>query len=301
MYSDYLFRLLVILSFLSVLSYVNGQSPISNINVQGNSVSTRIETPENYDRIAFSEDTYEYYLQNYPLHTADKKVMKYDGYEKLYECYVGVVVSDLNIAIDMIHGEHIIQFLRANFLFQNKRYDKINYCYDDGRRITFDQWGAGGRFVLKNSEYIIDTIASKDYSYESFKLYMKELYSKSTTQSLTMDTKYLQVSDINIGDVFVQPKEYNGPGHAVLVMDAAINSETGEKLVLLAQGFTPSQNIHILKNPYDESISPWYRVDDESPYFATAQWTFRKKHIRRFLIDANDSGSDLSNQMNTEE
>ena len=70
------------------------------------------------------------------------------------------------------------------------------------------------------------------------------------------------------------------PGHAVIVMDVAEN-ETGEKVFLLAQSYMPAQDMHILKNPNNPALSPWYSID-ETQDLRTPEWTFSWDQLRRF-------------------
>ena len=60
---------------------------------------------------------------------------------------------------------------------------------------------------------------------------------------------------MRIGDVFIIG---GSPGHAVIVVDMAVNPETHEKVFLLAQSYMPAQQIQLLKNNNDPDLSPWY-------------------------------------------
>ncbi|MDA1192282.1 MAG: DUF4846 domain-containing protein [Candidatus Poribacteria bacterium] len=71
------------------------------------------------------------------------------------------------------------------------------------------------------------------------------------------------------------------PGHAVIVIDVAVNTITGERLALLAQSYMPAQDPHVLVNSYDRSRSPWYRIDDSASLY-TPEWTFSPNTRRRF-------------------
>ncbi|MBN2610182.1 MAG: hypothetical protein JXB00_01355, partial [Bacteroidales bacterium] len=53
------------------------------------------------------------------------------------------------------------------------------------------------------------------------------------------------------------------------------------KVFLLAQSYMPAQDIQILKNPNDKSISPWYSLDFEGDLI-TPEWTFKKTDLKRF-------------------
>jgi hypothetical protein len=87
------------------------------------------------------------------------------------------------------------------------------------------------------------------------------------------------LATIAIGDVFIQG---GSPGHAVIVVDLAHNSLTGEKLVLLAQSYMPAQDIHVLKNPTNTELGPWYAVEDMAGQFRTPEWDFTGNDLRQF-------------------
>lgn len=79
----------------------------------------------------------------------------------------------------------------------------------------------------------------------------------------------VSIKNMNIGDVFIVG---GSPGHAVIVVDMAVNSD-GEKIFLLAQSYMPAQQTQILINPMDEDISPWYSLKRKEK-LVTPQWTF---------------------------
>ncbi len=54
-----------------------------------------------------------------------------------------------------------------------------------------------------------------------------------------------------------------------------------KKIFLLAQSYMPAQDIHILRNPDDEDLSPWYSVDFGEKLH-TPEWIFTKKELCRF-------------------
>lgn len=68
------------------------------------------------------------------------------------------------------------------------------------------------------------------------------------------------------------------PGHAVMVMDDAVN-ENGKKIYLLAQSYMPAQDIHVLNNPVNKNLSPWYEVNDDN-IIRTPEYSFTKNELR---------------------
>ena len=55
---------------------------------------------------------------------------------------------------------------------------------------------------------------------------------------------------------------------------------SGRKAFLLAQGFMPAQEFHILKNPLHEK-DPWYYVDELNYPLQTPSYSFEKGTLRR--------------------
>ncbi len=67
----------------------------------------------------------------------------------------------------------------------------------------------------------------------------------------------------------------------LIVVDVAI-SEPGERIFLLAQSYMPAQEIHILKNPNDSTLGPWYSTHLKDGVLATPEWTFSISDLNRF-------------------
>ncbi len=106
---------------------------------------------------------------------------------------------------------------------------------------------------------------------------MDMVFAYAGTISLAQELKPVAIEDMRIGDVFIQAS----PCHCVIVVDMAQNTETGEKLFMIAQSYMPAQDIQILKNYNDESISPWYSVDF-GDVLNTPEWKFNKGDLKRF-------------------
>jgi hypothetical protein len=87
----------------------------------------------------------------------------------------------------------------------------------------------------------------------------------------------IELKNIEPGDVLIRG---GFPGHAVIVMDVAISND-GRKVYLLAQSYMPAQDIHILVNPVNKDISPWYFANNET-IIKTPEYTFTKYELKRW-------------------
>ena len=80
------------------------------------------------------------------------------------------------------------------------------------------------------------------------------------------------------GDIF-----YHGgfPGHAVMVLNV-VENDLGNKMFILAQSYMPAQEMHILKNPINQDISPWYSLQEIEEVINTPEWIFDRAELMRW-------------------
>ena len=266
----YCFFFLFILIFGSCNTYISKNEIIDTeslntlevsklVNETKRTLTTKYRTPEGYTRINPS-DPFAVYLNHIPLKGEHGTVKLFDGTEKSNKSsYVGVI--DLQPFINNIQFHtNAIYRLRAEFLYQNKRFNEIDFKINN--KLSY----------VPYTKYV-----QGDYSYEKFLEYMELFLTATTTNSLSLSTSSIKLKDINIGDIFMQKSSTKS--HAVIVMDIAVNKK-GKKLILLAQSFYPGQDIHIISNPTNENISPWYEVKDGT--LLTPEWRFMSSDLIRF-------------------
>lgn len=97
------------------------------------------------------------------------------------------------------------------------------------------------------------------------------------TDSLARQMKPIGMNDLAAGDVLVRG---GFPGHAVMVMDVAENTDN-KRIYLLVQSYMPAQDIHILKNPSASITSPWYFLNEDDAII-TPEYIFNKKELKRW-------------------
>lgn len=230
------------------------------VNPNRNKLSERFLCPENYERIELDSTSFGHYLRHVSLHPNDHKVLLYNGQQKANQTVsCGVIQQDID-PVDLQQCADAVMRLRGEYLFETEQYDKIHFNFlSDGKPRYFIEY-------------------SQDRSYKSFRKYMKYVFSYANTASLKKELSPIQnINDIQPGDVFIQSG--NPYGHAVTVMDVAID-DSGNKLFLLSQSYMPAQETHILVNPIDQDISPWYRATEGT--IRTPEWTFQSTDLRRF-------------------
>ncbi|NOX46739.1 MAG: DUF4846 domain-containing protein [Chlorobi bacterium] len=241
-------------------------------------VSTRFKPPDGFERTTASENTFTSFLRELPLKPDGSKVKCYDGKAKPnHGVYVAVV--DLEIGNKDLHQcADAVMRLWAEYLWEQKQFDKIHFNFTNGFRVNYTEWMQGKRIVVKGNKSYWSDGASPSNTYKDFWDYLETIFMYAGTLSLSKELKSVDIDDLKIGDVFIQG---GSPGHAVIVVDMAINPITQKKFFLLAQSYMPAQEIQILKNPNNSKISPWY-PSNFGDILRTPEWTFRKGDLKRF-------------------
>ena len=248
------------------------------INPQGKTVETRISPPEGYTRIDADQNSFTTYLRNIPLRPDGSVVKLYNGSPKV-SIDVYVAVADLPIGKRDLHQcADAVMRLRAEYLWQHKRYDEIHFNFTNGFRADYSKWRAGYHISVKGNEVSWYNANAASDSYESFWKYLEMVFSYAGTLSLNQELKPTNIDKIKPGDVFIQG---GSPGHAVIVLDVAKHNQTGKHIFMLAQSYMPAQELQILKNRKERDLSPWYDANFEDE-LNTPEWTFKKSDLKSF-------------------
>ena len=253
-------------------------------NPAGKTVITRFSVPKGYERQTYQSNSFQYYLSNFPLQPITAKVYYFNGKEKENDVCASVLDIDVGKK-DLQQCADAIMRLRAEYLYEQKEYKKIHFNFVNGFNAEYDKWAQGNRVkIIKNTTnwYKLapakGTIKQEDYSYKTFSAYLELVYSYAGTLSLAKEMKKIALEKLEIGDVFIKG---GSPGHAVIVLDMAINKTTGNKIFMIAQSYMPAQSIHLLINKNDKNNSPWYDLSEMDKLYSP-EWTFEKTDLKRF-------------------
>ena len=208
-----------------------------------------IPLPAGFERIKEDSGSFTGYLRTIGL-KAQTTVYLYNGQQKHNQT---AQYALLNISVgntDLQQCADAVMRLRSEYLYAQKQFDQIIFRDNGNTVYTF----------------------TAPYNREHFDKYLNRVFSMCGSASLSKQLKPVNnFADIEPGNVLIRG---GFPGHAVIVMDIAINN-TGKKIYLLAQSYMPAQDIHVLKNPMNEYLSPWYEVHDDL-IIQTPEYTFRQ-------------------------
>jgi murein L,D-transpeptidase YafK len=244
-----------------------------------NRLDKQIAPPPGYDRISVPRGSFEHWLREIPLKPGTPPVRLYNNDEKSYQDGHYKVV-DIDVGnVDLQQCADAIMRLYAEYQYSCREFDEIAFLITNGDRIPFRKWIDGFRPLVRNNVVIWHKTALPDSSYTVFMMYLNFIFAYAGTYSLKQQLQPVEnIQDIKIGDVFVQG---GFPGHAVMVMDIAHHTQTGNKIFLLAQSFMPAQDVHLLKNLNNAGLSPWYPLDFGDT-LRTPEWTFLKHDLMKW-------------------
>lgn len=250
----------------------------SLITPGGATIKSRFKAPEGFQRVATRPNSFAAYLQNLPLKPHGAKVHYYNGAEKSNNgVYLAVVDMDL-VKGDLQQCADAIMRLRGEYLFEQKQYDQIKFNFTNGFEAPYKKWKEGYRIKVDGNKVSWYKSKAPSSSYSEFKKYLRMIFIYAGTLSLAKELKPKSIKDIEIGDVFIQG---GSPGHAVIVVDMAINARRGERRFLLAQSYMPAQETQILMNPVNSSTNPWYS-NLAADQIRTPEWIFSIEDLKRF-------------------
>ncbi len=248
------------------------------INKKGDSVSARVKTPKGYTRVQYPKGTFQEFIQNYPLKPFGTKVINYDSSEYFYQSgHIGVL--DVSVPKNGLQQcADALMRLRSEYLWQTNKKSKIGFEFTSGHYCSWQKYAEGYRPKVKGSKVSFHKTATQDFTKRNFYKFLNLIYTYSGTLSLYNELpKVTSAKNLKVGDMLVNP---GTPGHIIMIVDEVKNA-AGEKRFILAQGNTPAQSVHMLKNPNDTQTNPWYELKMNA-YVEVPGYYFNKAKFIRF-------------------
>jgi hypothetical protein len=265
----------------NILAQINedSQNIQLKINKDKNTIKERFPAPEGYKWIEEQPGSFEYFIEQFSLKPYGSPILKYDG-NKIKTQHLHEAIFDLDIGNkDLQQCADAVIRLRAEYLFKSKNFDAIQFHFTSGDLVSWNDYKNGIRALVNGNSVNFKKTAEFDDSYTNFRNYLDLIFNYAGTISLHQETSaVIKNSDLKTGDILITP---GSPGHVVFISGACKNKD-GKKLYLLGEGFTPAQSVHVLSNPFDKNISPWYALDVNDPEIATARYIFKPVNFRRF-------------------
>ncbi len=247
------------------------------LDENGTTMDTRIHTPAGFTRIPSNDKELTGFLRSLKLKKSGSKVQLYNGKNKDYQ-EGHAAIFDLEIGDkDLQQCADSVIRIYAEYYWSIGAYDKIAFHLTNGFLMNYTKWRDGYRIKVNGNNVSWSKIETYDNSYEQFRKYLNSVFTYAGTLSLSKECKPVTLEEMLPGDMFLMG---GSPGHCVLVVDIAENMN-GNRCYLLAQGYMPAQDFHILKNPLHPE-DPWYYSSEITYPLETPQWTFEKDSLVRW-------------------
>jgi len=232
------------------MSLAESANPVVLLKITGD-----IEPPQGYKRVKLADSSFGQWLRNIAV-KKDNHVYLYDGSLKQNQS-AQFVVLDITVGKKTLQQcADAVMRLRAEYLFSQKRYTNIEFRDNAGKAY---KWSGGSDRT-------------------GFDRYLENVFGCCGSASLEKQLNPVgDIKNMQAGDVFIKG---GFPGHAMIVMDVATNDK-GSKVFMLAQSYMPAQDIHIVRNPLDNDLNPWYEIGDMKEII-TPQWEFMSDQLRRW-------------------
>lgn len=247
------------------------------LNPNGKIIATRFLPPEGFVRQEYAAGEFGFYLQQQPLKPHGTEVRLYNG-ELKYNQSAHAAVLDVSVGKrDLQQCADAVMRLRADYLFDQKRFSDIHFNFVSGFKAEYARWREGERISVKGNKVRWTPGNGPTPDEAAYGKYLTMVFSYAGTTSLIHELKPKENQNIEASDVLIKG---GSPGHAVIVVDKATNPATGEIMVLLAQSYMPAQDIHVLVNPEYSDGNPWYSVRDFGEMIYTAEYVFYAEALR---------------------
>ncbi|MCB0759890.1 MAG: DUF4846 domain-containing protein [Flavobacteriales bacterium] len=253
------------------------------VHCDKSTVSSRFDPPAGFVRLHDDNGsngplTFVAHLQELRLKPCDAPVLHYDGTIK--SAWVHEAVIDLPIGKRDLHQcADAVMRLWAEYLYAAGRADEIGFHFTNGFYADFATWAKGNRIKVEGNKVKWMPGGAPGAGKETFWKYLETLFAYAGTLSLSKELHPTSWANLKCGDVLIHG---GSPGHAVIVIDCAVNPTTRQKCFMLAQSYMPAQELHILKSPNYPSSSPWYLHDPTANTLDTPQWSFSTDELMSF-------------------
>lgn len=252
---------------------------IFKINAKAADKVMHIRTLQHFERTVIQKQSFATYLRQLPLKPEGTKVKYYNGQDKPYQ-NAHYRIIDLDIGTKNLQqcADAVIR-LRAEYLFSIGDFESIHFNFTSGDTAKYINWMQGYRPQVKENHVSWIKNARTGQTYANFRQYLDSVFMYSGSYSLKKElSPVIDLKAIEIGNVFIQG---GFPGHAIIVIDMTRSIEDDKIAILLAQGYMPAQDIHILVNDNDPDLSPWYIVGQNDKLY-TPEWIFEWSDLYKF-------------------
>lgn len=249
----------------------------SFIDPEGSTLESRFPVPAGYKRLEKPAGSLQGYLRLYSMKPDKSPVLLYDGKEKKRQDVHAAVFAMPLAEGDLQQCADSVIRMYGEYLWSVGAYDAIAFHLTNGFLMDYPSWRTGKRLQVDKNNVSWVQKAAYDDSKESFVKYLRQVMVYAGTLSLEKECTATNLSQVLAGDLLIRG---GSPGHCVMVVDVA-EDESGNRCFLLAQGYMPAQEFHVLNNPLHDT-DPWYYGAEIKDTVATPEYSFSIDSLKRW-------------------
>ena len=237
--------------------YVTASVASINSTVNPYNSIAAIPLPAGYKRRPVAAHSFAAWLRALPL-KKDRTVYLFNGQPRANQAKPFAVVDISTGNKDLQQCADVVMRLRAEYLYAEQQFAAIDFTDNN------------------QHHYRLPANPSR----AAFMQYLENVFAFCGTASLEKQlTPLKNMQELEAGDVLIKG---GSPGHAMLLADLAVN-DSGDIIYLLVQGYMPAQDMHIVNNPLQPALGPWFSAKDDP--IETPDWRFTKKQWRKWPVN----------------
>lgn len=194
----------------------------------------------------------------------------------------GTVAAVIDIDVgrsDLQQCADAVMRLRAEYLFSQRLSDLIGFELTGGERYGFAAYADGVTPAVSADGLAWRQERPRGRDHADLRRWLDIVFGLASTRTLAHELRPVaRLADAAIGDVFIRPGH---PGHAVIIVDLAVDPANGRKLAILAQSSMPARDMHILRNTLDPQAGPWFALAEGRPVITPGR-AFAPNELKRF-------------------
>jgi hypothetical protein len=244
--------------------------PVEPINFAGSTIGTRFNPPAGYERVAVESGSFAEYLRNFQLKSYGTVAKLADGTDNLTAPTEAVLELDVRKNGLQQCADSIIR-LYAEYRYARGEYEYVSFdCYTNPVfTMNFSFWTQGNRVRANGNKlewYQPDNATPGDTSYSTFRYYLDNVFNYANTYSLKNQMMQIDSADLQVGDCLIITADQTGgtDGHAMIVVDVAVEKSTGKKVFMIAEGNTPATEMYVIKDYANDTV--WFSLNEDGTF-----------------------------------
>ena len=247
------------MKYFHVLSIVLLVLAVSVLFAEPNTLSSRIEVPEGYERVSVSEGSFGAMLRSLELQPEETGVRNKDGVEILCGNDLSAVFDEPSLLIDGGTSAASVIMLWGKYRWSKGHRDDIQFGLENGQKAAWKDWRDGLRPRNKQGRILFTQVSVPDASKANYMRYLKYIAKNAGANSLRRDLQVVLPENLSPGDIIIATGTKNKK--VGLVLDVCRNAK-GERLFLLMSGGENGTDLY-LPRPYSpvQGEGAWFRLD----------------------------------------